>query len=76
MTTKTFDQVTIEQINEAAEAAASFAFEGAEEIGTSDISCAARDACQRLGLDPDAISREDFRKVRAAVYVSLANALL
>jgi hypothetical protein len=62
---------TADQIKDAAEAAASFAFEGAEEIGSSDVSCAAADACSRLGLEAKDLSTEDFQVIRRAVQTAI-----
>jgi len=64
---------TTEEIREAAESCASFTFEGAEEIGSSDVSCCTRDVCARLGLDADTLPKEDFLVIRTAVRDAIRN---
>jgi hypothetical protein len=62
---------TADAIRAEAEAAVAFTFAGAEEIGTSDVSCCARDVCDRLGLKADELPAEDFQVIRRAVQTAI-----
>lgn len=67
----TFEQISPEALKLAAESSAHFCFEGAYEIGTSDVSGCARSVCVALGLDPAQMSGDDFQTVRRAVQAAI-----
>jgi hypothetical protein len=67
----TIHDIPADRLREVASTRAFYTFDGAEEIGSSDISCCARDACRELGLDPDQMPREDFLVVRREVQDAL-----
>ena len=45
-----------------------WAFDDADEIGSSDVSCCVREVIRQLGENPDTVSKQDFQMIRNAVY--------
>lgn len=67
--------LTADDLLAAVESAVLWHFEGAEEIGSSDISCAVRSVFRSLGLDPETEGPLAFQHVRGMVRDSIRDLL-